>query len=91
MMAVQNPIKNRQEDVIASFESPMMQHVMLPREPHPTRQPSAQVKAPMDLFIKNVVGRESQEHSCAYPVAQQALDREYRRRIQKKDEYHHCW
>jgi hypothetical protein len=41
MKAAKNPIKHRQENVIAAFESAMMQHVMLPREPHPTRQPSA--------------------------------------------------
>ena len=81
-MAMQNPIKQRQENVIAALESPMMQQVMPPRELHPTRQPSAQMNAPMDLLINNVVDRESQEHSRTDPVIQKELDRDRRRRIQ---------
>ena len=88
-MAVENPIEEWQEHVISALESTMMLRMMPPREAHPSGQPSAQVHAPMDLLVENVVERETQEHSRPDSMTKKVLDRECRRCIQQKHKYHH--
>jgi len=86
---MEDPIENREEDVIATFEAAVMQHMVVSRRAKPSRQPASKVKAPVNLFVGNEIEREAGENSGRKAGMQEKLQGEDGKRVQNEDENDH--
>src|SRR5580704_16278367 len=82
--SMENPVENRQEDVVAAFEAAVMQHMMASRRAKPSRQPSSKVKAPVNLLVSDEIKREAGEGSNGEFGAQEKLQGEHGKRVQNE-------
>ena len=86
---MEDPVENRQEDVIAAFEAAVMQHMVASRRAKPSRQPASEMKAPVNLLVSDEIKREAYKDSNGESGAQEKLQREHRKRVQNEDEDDH--
>ena len=86
---MEDPVENRQEDVIATLEAAVMQHMVASRRAKPSRQPASKVKAPVNLFVGNEIEREAGENSGRKVGMQEKLQGEHGERVQHEDEDDH--
>ena len=86
---MEDPVENRQEDVIATLEAAVVQHMMASRRAKPSRQPASEMKAPVNLLVSDEIKREADEDSNGESGAQEKLQGEYGKRVQNEDEDDH--
>ena len=61
--AVEKPIAERQEHVVAALEIAVMQQMMLASAPHRAGQPAAEMEAPVNFLVQQIVDREGDERA----------------------------
>jgi len=86
---MEDPIENRQEDIIATLEAAVMQHMMASRRAKPSRQPASKVKAPVNLLVSDEIEREAYKDSNGESGTQEKLQGEHGKRVQNEDEDDH--
>src|SRR5579859_336712 len=87
--SVEDPVENRQEDVVATLKAAVMQHMVVSRGAQPSRQPSSEMKAPVNLLIGDEIEREAGEDSNGKSGTQEKLQGEHGKRVQNEDEDDH--
>ena len=87
--SVEDPVENRQEDVVAAFEAAVVQHMMASRGAQPSRQPASEMKAPVNLLVSDEIKREAGEDSNGKSGTQEKLQGEHGKRVQNEDEDDH--
>ena len=86
---MEDPVENRKEDVIATLEAAVMQHMVASRRAKPSRQPSPKVKAPVNLLVRDKIEREAYKDSNGESGTQKKLQGEHGKRVQNEDENDH--
>src|SRR6202035_176256 len=87
--SVEDPVENREEDVIAAFEAAVVQHMMASRRAKASRQPASEMKAPVNLLVSDEIKREAGEDSNGKSGMQEKLQGEHWKRVQNEDEDDH--
>jgi len=86
---MEDPVENRQEDVVAAFEAAVMQHMVVSRRAKPSRQPASKVKAPVNLLVRDKIEREAYKDSKGGSGTQEKLEGEDGKSVQHEDENDH--